>query len=173
MSDVRGALLRAYRAGKTALKFHEVLEENGLGDSAFYDVYGDIADSIYYLTGDGSASFNESLTWKVLHSDDITEENAVGMLIDKFNANSQPRPNTIEPDEMKKMAAKNGGYMHETPEGDWTDKPDYEAMYKKAMRELKSCGNELCYRCGNYSNEHLGACNGCRWRYVKSGEMPT
>ena len=38
---------------------------------------------------------------------------------------------------------------------------------------LREAGNELCYRCGEYRNEHLGACNGCRWRYVKHGEMPT
>ena len=31
------------------------------------------------------------------------------------------------------------------------------------LRELKNCRNELCYRCGQYANAHLGACDGCRW----------
>ena len=31
-------------------------------------------------------------------------------------------------------------------------------------RELKDCRNELCERCGNYREKHLGACDGCRWR---------
>lgn len=31
------------------------------------------------------------------------------------------------------------------------------------LRELKDCRNELCYRCGQYANAHLGACDGCRW----------
>lgn len=26
------------------------------------------------------------------------------------------------------------------------------------------CRNELCLRCGNYKNQHLGACDGCRWK---------
>ena len=43
--------------------------------------------------------------------------------------------------------------------------------YVKSL--LQEAGNELCYRCGNYKREFEGACNGCRWRYVKSGEMPT
>ena len=43
--------------------------------------------------------------------------------------------------------------------------------YVKSL--LQEAGNELCYKCGQYREEHLGACNGCRWRYVKSGEMPT
>lgn len=34
---------------------------------------------------------------------------------------------------------------------------------KELIRELKDCRNLLCYRCGQYANTHLGACDGCRW----------
>ena len=37
----------------------------------------------------------------------------------------------------------------------------------EAKRELKNCLNELCYRCGEYRREHLGACEGCRWKELK------
>ena len=40
-------------------------------------------------------------------------------------------------------------------------------------RELKTCANELCLRCGNYAQEHIGACNGCRWLSARHGGMPT
>ena len=30
--------------------------------------------------------------------------------------------------------------------------------------ELKDCRNELCLKCGNYKQKHLGACDGCRWK---------
>ena len=30
--------------------------------------------------------------------------------------------------------------------------------------EYENCRNELCYKCGEYKNRHLGACDGCRWR---------
>lgn len=36
--------------------------------------------------------------------------------------------------------------------------------------ELKDCCNELCLRCGDYRNEHKGACDGCRWKAVRHGE---
>lgn len=32
------------------------------------------------------------------------------------------------------------------------------------QRKLKDCRNELCLRCGQYRERHLGACDGCRWR---------
>lgn len=34
----------------------------------------------------------------------------------------------------------------------------------EAKSELNAMRNELCYKCGNYQQEHNGACNGCRWK---------
>lgn len=33
------------------------------------------------------------------------------------------------------------------------------------------CANELCYRCGTYQREHMGACEGCRWLEVRHGNF--
>ena len=41
---------------------------------------------------------------------------------------------------------------------------DTGAAYEKVVRDLKDCRNELCLRCGDYKQRHLGACDGCRWR---------
>ena len=30
--------------------------------------------------------------------------------------------------------------------------------------DLKDCRNELCLKCGDYKQRHLGACDGCRWK---------
>ena len=32
--------------------------------------------------------------------------------------------------------------------------------------DLRDCRNELCLKCGDYKNAHLGACDGCRWKDV-------
>jgi hypothetical protein len=32
------------------------------------------------------------------------------------------------------------------------------------IRELKNCRDELCLKCGNYKDAHLGACDDCRYR---------
>ena len=34
---------------------------------------------------------------------------------------------------------------------------------------LNDAVNELCYHCGQYKNEFLGACDNCRWKKVKEG----
>lgn len=30
--------------------------------------------------------------------------------------------------------------------------------------EFRDCRNELCLKCGAYTQKHNGACDGCRWR---------
>lgn len=42
-----------------------------------------------------------------------------------------------------------------------------DLAYIKA--ELKDCVNELCQQCGQYKQEHLGACDGCRWLELRRG----
>jgi hypothetical protein len=32
------------------------------------------------------------------------------------------------------------------------------------QKKLKDCRNELCLRCGDYKQRHLGSCDDCRWR---------
>lgn len=34
---------------------------------------------------------------------------------------------------------------------------------KRIQIELADCRNELCLRCNQYKQRHLGACEGCRW----------
>jgi hypothetical protein len=41
---------------------------------------------------------------------------------------------------------------------------DLKARIADIKSELKDCRNELCLKCGNYKQKHLGACDGCRWR---------
>jgi len=40
----------------------------------------------------------------------------------------------------------------------------YKLGWEECEKELKTCRNELCLRCGNYKNSHKGACDGCRWQ---------
>lgn len=39
--------------------------------------------------------------------------------------------------------------------------PTVEAVSRE---EFRTAVNELCRLCGCYTNEHDGACNGCKWR---------
>lgn len=31
-------------------------------------------------------------------------------------------------------------------------------------RDFRDCRNELCLKCGAYTERHNGACEGCRWK---------
>lgn len=44
------------------------------------------------------------------------------------------------------------------------------------LRELKNCRNELCLKCGEYTGEYLGNCDGCRYNrqsMAKWENLPT
>jgi len=40
---------------------------------------------------------------------------------------------------------------------------------EKLKAQLSDCVNFLCYKCGAYEREHLGACDLCKWKAVKEG----
>jgi hypothetical protein len=46
---------------------------------------------------------------------------------------------------------------------------DLKAKIADLKSELKDCRNELCLKCGNYKQKHLGACDGCRWKESANG----
>ena len=44
------------------------------------------------------------------------------------------------------------------------DVEDFPAADVASGRDYLDCRNELCLRCGEYKQRHLGACDGCRWK---------
>lgn len=42
---------------------------------------------------------------------------------------------------------------------------DFPAADVASGRDYRDCRNELCLRCGQYKEKHLGACKGCRWEH--------
>lgn len=42
---------------------------------------------------------------------------------------------------------------------------------RRYKSELKRAVNELCLRCGQYQQEHLGACDGCHFKGMRSGDI--
>lgn len=39
----------------------------------------------------------------------------------------------------------------------------------QAAQNFRDCRNELCLKCGEYRQRHLGACDGCRWKERGNG----
>ena len=36
--------------------------------------------------------------------------------------------------------------------------------HEQLLSDFHDCRNELCLKCGAYTQKHNGACDGCRWR---------
>lgn len=49
------------------------------------------------------------------------------------------------------------------------DLDQYEPDRMESERNFHDCVNELCLKCGRYSREHEGACDGCRWLKPRRG----
>jgi len=51
--------------------------------------------------------------------------------------------------------------MSERNQGETEEKCQDVSGLKK---ELKDCRNELCLKCGRFTQMYMGACDGCRWK---------
>lgn len=49
---------------------------------------------------------------------------------------------------------------------------EYKEQIVRLKDALHAAVNELCYQCGRSKDEHLGACDRCKWRSIRNGEMP-
>ena len=120
MSEIRDALLRFTNAAMLAKKIDAALTEHGYGETPYAEIFGEISEGIYALIGEHTGKFADSVTYAMLNAPLLNNERRASCLAHAYQQiHSQPKPNTIEPDEFHDMAKKNG-YLRETPEGDWS-----------------------------------------------------
>lgn len=93
------------------------------------------------------------------------------MIANQWNANAYAEPFDMERLEMIAERVKNGKGT--------TDLSDLECHVHSLMKELVEFGtekeykvrkcavNELCLKCGLYKTQHLGSCDGCRWKELR------
>lgn len=122
MNNVKDALLRMVRAGRKAERMLDAYLEVGLNENTINEVYGHILDAIYNLIGEHTNDIESSVTHLAMTTPLLTDDRRVEILMAEYRKNivDQPSPNTIEPDKMREMTKANGGYLYETPEGDWS-----------------------------------------------------
>jgi hypothetical protein len=133
MKEVKDALLRMVRSYRMVSELLDAYVKIGLVSETLQDAQGEIAEAVYQLLGEHTETFKDSVTCAVLVAPIMSDERKATILYSEWVRNhawlndkvKQPKPNTIEPNEMLNMTRKNGGYMKnkshwETPEGDWT-----------------------------------------------------
>lgn len=124
MEGIKDALLRMIKTALFLKKMAGAYSTIGLDDNPHLQAYGDMCDAIYYLVREHTEEFTESVTYLVLNAPFLSDERRAEMLMSEFKKNriadiEQPKPNTVSRKEIEKLFKKNGGYMNETPEGDW------------------------------------------------------
>lgn len=121
MENVRDALMRMVKAWDNGQKILDAYHKSGLDDNLIHDMCGDIAEAIYQLIGERADVWKESVTYLALYVPCLTQDRRVSMLMSEYKKNFpvQPKPVFYTREQMKEDVKKNGGYLHETPEGDW------------------------------------------------------
>lgn len=125
MDNIRDALLRMVTTARFLKKMAEAYTVLGLDNNPHHNAYGDLMDAIYYLIGEHTEEFDKSVTYLAINAPILTDERRAELLLSEYMKNHpeqvrQPKPITCTTAELFKMFNENGGYMHETPEGDWT-----------------------------------------------------
>lgn len=124
MEEIRDALMRMVKAGRTIKRMQEAYLDVGLNDNKLFEAYGEICSAIYSLIGEKTEEYKDSVTDIVMNTSPfVTVERRVEMLMAEYRRNHpenavQPKPDIMDSDGMKELYERNGGYM--TPEGDWT-----------------------------------------------------
>lgn len=68
-------------AGRKAKQMDDAMNAMGYGQNPYFDLYGDIADAIYYIVGEEHTRFDESVTYKMLNNKTLTDTACTDMLI--------------------------------------------------------------------------------------------
>ena len=85
--DDKRVLSRLVNVAMKTSKLSEMLSEHGYIDNPFFDLHGDVADTIYDLIGEHTDEFSESVTSLVLSSDNITDDQRVNILSYHYRKN--------------------------------------------------------------------------------------
>ena len=122
MDGMRDALLRLVRAWTETNEMLEAYVKANLDSNTLYRVCGEIGESIEILIGEADADWESSVTNMVLTAPLLTVDQRSDLLMCAYRVNNpaQPAPQIMEREDMRRCVEKSGGYLYETPEGDWS-----------------------------------------------------
>ena len=85
--SVRNALRSMLKTAVFAKKKDDELTDIGFADTPMFEVYGYAADAIYYLIGEHTQSFDESVTYDVLNHPGLTPDEMFNILAEEYEKN--------------------------------------------------------------------------------------
>ena len=85
--SVKNALYRLMKVAVTAKQKYDELLDIGFMSTPFFDMYGDSADAIYYLLGEQTQTFAESVTYDAINHDGLTMDERFSLIVDEYEKN--------------------------------------------------------------------------------------
>lgn len=86
--DLKSVLDPLVSAGRMAYKLDAEMRSLGYANTPYADLFGEIADGIFFMISDREGDFFDSATFRFLTNEHISEEQCVCELMDVYNRNS-------------------------------------------------------------------------------------
>lgn len=84
---IRNALLWMVRAAEKAKALDKGLIQHGYSTNPYGEIFECVSDAVYHLTGEQAIRFEDSKTYILLHTDAITDQYKVSLLLDEYKKN--------------------------------------------------------------------------------------
>lgn len=80
-------LMNMLKAARQAYSTDKALRDAGYKDTPYWEIYGYISDAIYNLLGEDTETFEQSITYAVLHSDTFNDHQRAMVLAYNYKQN--------------------------------------------------------------------------------------
>ena len=80
------AMVRLVRAGRKANELDESLMDLGYTSTPYSDIYGDIADAIYFMLGEKTETLDQSITYQAITDDSLTDGQCAEKLLSAYTS---------------------------------------------------------------------------------------
>ena len=88
---MKEVLTHLIRASETARQMDAAMHDLGYTNNPYIDIFGEIADAVYYLLGEKKECFEDSATYWALNGDRLSEDDKLTILLEIYRKNRPAR----------------------------------------------------------------------------------
>ena len=81
--NIREAMINMVDVAVACRKLHEAMADKGYSGTPYWTLYSVSANAVYMLAGEHTDTFEESVTYRVLHDDSLTNKQRASILLSR------------------------------------------------------------------------------------------
>lgn len=85
--NIEESLKRMIHIAVSSAEADEAMRSIGFSSSPFFEIYGEAADAIFFLIGDRADRFENSVTYRAIHEEGLSEDERLAILMDEYKRN--------------------------------------------------------------------------------------